>query len=331
MKKLIKITLAVCILFCGFAYLILFEAKFENALNWWAKFSRDSQSLPYSPYKIRKEDPTFLRIEEANQVKFIDKHLFWKGTGAIALPELTKSGKLVKLVMQSNGSGYSNRVEAKIIGCMNHNFKLGKVKVNNGKILGVEILESSTWHSSPKAFWGDEKLPFSGTTQELFSNDQVMVQKQYLAGLLHGKWETFKFNGLKVSSKEYIHGKKHGTHIFWYDDPQQPETYVYKRNGIITPGTLWMEVNEKAKEKFGQDYGSAECNRYVLSLFYKEQGYQQVRLLEHWDNNKKHGLFEGFDEFGNKTFKDDYKFGLRIKHRTFDKTKTISFDRKKES
>ena len=69
---------------------------------------------------------------------------------------------------------------------------------------------------------------------------------------------------------------------------------------------------------------------YVINLFRQNQGYQQVRLLEHWDNNQKHGLFEGFDRFGNKTFKDDFKYGLRIKHRIFDKTKTISFDRKKE-
>ena len=36
-----------------------------------------------------------------------------------------------------------------------------------------------------------------------------------------------------------------------------------------------------------------------------------------------HGLFEGFDQFGNKTFKDEYKMGLRVKHKTFDKTKRL--------
>ena len=29
----------------------------------------------------------------------------------------------------------------------------------------------------------------------------------------------------------------------------------------------------------------------------------QVKLLEHWENNQKDGLFEGFDRFGNKTLK----------------------------
>ena len=69
MKKLINILVIICILSCGFAYLILFEAKFENALSWWASYTRDSQTLPYSPYKTRIENPAFLRIEEANQGK----------------------------------------------------------------------------------------------------------------------------------------------------------------------------------------------------------------------------------------------------------------------
>ena len=90
-----------------------------------------------------------------------------------------------------------------------------------------------------------------------------------------------------------------------------------------------MEANDKAKDKFGGDYGKVESNEYVLSLFYKGQGFQQVRLLEHWDENRRHGLFEGFDSFGNKTFKDDYKYGLRVKHRTFDKTKQKNLTEKK--
>lgn len=81
MKKLIFTILAICFVFFGFAFLILFEASIDKTFNWWASYTRDSPSLPYSPYKIRREDAAYLRIEEANQVKFIDKHLFWKGNG----------------------------------------------------------------------------------------------------------------------------------------------------------------------------------------------------------------------------------------------------------
>ena len=119
-------------------------------------------------------------------------------------------------------------------------------------------------------------------------------------------------------------------HIFWHKEPQQPENYVYvdKNNNMYK--SLWLEVNEIAKDKFGSKYGKPESNEYVMKLFRQKQGYQQVKLLEHWDQNRKHGLFEAFDRFGNKTFKDEFKYGLRVKHKTFDKTKTESFDRKKE-
>jgi hypothetical protein len=93
MKKLIITSLAICLVFFGFAFLILFEANINRTLEWWASYSRDSQTLPYSPYKIRRADSAYLRIDDANEVKFTDKHLFWKGEGAVALPEITKSGR----------------------------------------------------------------------------------------------------------------------------------------------------------------------------------------------------------------------------------------------
>jgi len=331
MKKLFITSLAILIVFFGFAFIILFEASVNNTLKWWESISRNSPTLPYSPYKMRREDSAYIRIENANQIRFIDKHLFWKGTGAIALPELTKGGKLVNLIIKSGGAGYSNNVDAIVTGSMGKDFKIGHVVVRNGTITDVKVIKSSIWHSTPIAFWGNEDLPYSGTLEKKFANGQVMFQKKYLAGKIHGKWEMFKSNGLKVFSKEFLEGKKNGTHLFWYDDPQQPDGYVYVKNDKIQNGTLWLEVNELAREKFGNKYGTAESNNYVMKQFTGKQGYQQVRLLEHWKNNQKHGLFEGFDRFGSKTFKDEFKHGLRIKHRTFDKTKTISFDRKKES
>ena len=328
MKKLIITLLTICIVFFGFAFLILFEASTDNAFKWWASYSRNSPSLPYSPYKIRREDSAFFRMEEANSVEFIDKHIFWKGAGAVALPEVTKSGKLVKLIMQSGGEGYSEDVKAVVKGSMGNEFKLGKVFVENGEIKGVEIEKTSFWHSNPKGFWGDEELPYSGTIEKLFPNGQVMFEKQFLAGLLHGKWNMFEKNGLKKFSKDYVQGKKQGTHIYYFDEPLQPDGYVYVKDGVKIPGTLWLEANEKAKEKYGKKFGTPESNQHVIKLFKAKQGFQQVKLLEHWKDNQKDGLFEGYDRFGNKTFKDEFKLGLRVKHRTFDKTKTKSFDRK---
>ena len=72
--------------------------------------------------------------------------------------------------------------------------------------------------------------------------------------------------------------------------------------------------------KFGSEFGSNEANKWVVNKFKLEGGSFQVKLLEHWKNNLKHGLFEGFDAKSNKTFKDEYRMGLRIKHQTFDKS-----------
>jgi antitoxin component YwqK of YwqJK toxin-antitoxin module len=323
MKKLIITTLAICLVFFGFSFLILFDAKLEHVFKWWSSYTRHSQTLPYSPYKIRREDSAFLRTEEANNVQFIDKHLFWKGMGAVALPEITKSGMLVKLKMKSEGSRYSNDVEAIVTGSMGNSFKLGKVRVKEGKILGVNIIKPSKWHSEPKVFWGDEELPYSGTIEKLFPDGQLMFQKQFLSGVMHGKWDQFTISGIPVFSKDYLKGKKHGTHIFWFDEPFDPEGYELENTT-----SLWASINEEAEEKFSKGDNQNEYSNWVIANYKLRGGSFQVYRLEHWENNQKHGLFEGFDRFGNKTFKDDYDKGLRVKHRIFDKTKTKTFDRK---
>ena len=118
-------------------------------------------------------------------------------------------------------------------------------------------------------------------------------------------------------------GQKHGTHIFWFDDPQDPDDYTpsKSRSGELLP-SLWAKVRDEAEEKFGEDnLGSGKANKWVVETYRLKGGEFQVRLLEHWHNNRKNGLFEGFDYLGNKTFKDEYKLGLRTKHKIFDKTK----------
>ena len=67
----------------------------------------------------------------------------------------------------------------------------------------------------------------------------------------------------------------------------------------------------------------------MIEAFRLKGGAFQVKLLEHWKDNRKNGLFEAYDRFGNKRYKDEYNKGLRTSHRIFDKDKTKSFDRKK--
>ena len=263
-----------------------------------------------------------LRFEEANRVVFRDNHLFWRGNGAIALPELTISGKLVRLIVSSGGIGYSNQVKAYVSGANEHTFKLGEVKVDGGKVFDVPVIESSLWSNTPIAYYGNELEPFSGTIEQKFPSGQIIEETPYLSGQIHGQVIRYEERGIPIFSKDYDHGQKNGTHIYWYPTPIDPDNYVpeARQDGELIP-TLWLKIRNDAKEKFGKEFGKHESNKWVVDKYKLAGGSFQVKLLEHWLDNKKHGLFEGFDEIGNKTFKDDYDKGLRIKHKTFDKTK----------
>ncbi|MBT6850281.1 MAG: hypothetical protein HOA16_03710, partial [Opitutae bacterium] len=168
-----------------------------------------------------------------------------------------------------------------------------------------------------------EDLPFSGTTKLKFDNEQVHETKQYLSGELHGKWQRFKQNGIQVFDKEFTHGEKHGAHIYYFDDPIDPEDYKTQSDAHLKKkiyASLWLEVHEEARRKFTQ-YPTPEANEWAIKKYEQRGGEFRVHLLEHYENNRRHGLFEGFDYLGNPTFRDDYKEGLRVSHKTFDKIK----------
>lgn len=319
MKKFIFSIFLLSILSGGLGYVILFEGKFENFENWWDRQTRDSSSIPFSPYKKYRKDSSQLYFEEANAITFHDRHLFWKGSGAIAMPELSQDHKVVKIIISKGGFGYSDKVDASVTGSGGQDFILGPVFVSNGSIKEVGIIKTGTWADTPLAYHGSDEHPFSGTVETKLAGGQILEKAQYLSGKKHGKHTRYSERGVPVFSKDYVGGKKHGTHLFWFPSPVDPDDYKTKGKEGYT--SLWMEINEKAKEKFGERYGSAKSNEWVVSRYKLGGGSFGVKLLEHWFENKKHGLFEGFDYLGNKTFKDEYKYGLRIKHRTFDKTK----------
>jgi hypothetical protein len=319
MKKILIALSALGLVTAGLAFMILFEGKFINFETWWDKQTRNSDGIPFSPYNKYIKSSSLLHFKEANSVKFIDRHLFWKGSGAIAKPELTKDNRLVKLVMTYGGYGYSKQVKAIITGSGGQNFELGPVITKNGEIKSVGIIKTSLWNSTPLAYHGEDSFPFSGTMVTKFKTGQIIEEIKYLSGKKHGTQNRFNDKGIGVYSKEYVHGKKHGTHIFWFEQPIDPDNYQSPEGKQYS--SLWMEINEKAKQKYKGDVGTPDFNEWVVSKYRLKGGDFTVRLLEHWHYNQKHGLFEGFDKFGNKTFKDEFKYGLRTKHRTFDKTK----------
>jgi len=321
-KKIFIILLSIITSCALFTYLIYFEGEKENISKWWLKFAATSTSLPYSPYKHRRENASDLEVYDANHIEFSDAHLFWKGFGAIAVPVLDEEGYIEKIHVVSEGSGYSNLVTAKVVGCNADKFLLGPLITDRGSVKELGFLKSYKWSHSPRSFIQGEDLPFSGTVETKFPSGQIIEEVPYLNGLVHGKVIRFNEYGIPRYSKEYAKGEKHGTHIYWFPDPLDPENY----QPVNSPEggkfmTLWSKVRYLAAKKFGENFGSHRSNKWMVEKYRLSGGDFRVRLLEHWSKNLKHGLFEGFDEFGNKTFKDEYTMGRRTKHKTFDKTK----------
>lgn len=308
--------------------MVKFGGKPENLKSWWHKFSHHSDSLPWCPYIVREVDASKMYVKEATQVIFLDQNLFWKGEGARVGPELDKKGRVVRFIVTAGGAGYSPKTTAEVIGTGSEFFKLGKVTVENGKVAGVEFISGGEWYLTSRvhAYNSDgrvESLPYSGTTKLKFDNGQVHEIKQYLSGEPHGKWEQFRQNGIRVFNKEFTRGEKHGTHIYYFHDPIDPEDYKTQNDSPLKKkiyASLWLEVHEDARRKFPK-YPSPEANEWAIKKYSERGGEFRVRLLEHYENNRRHGIFEGYDYLGNPTFKDDYKEGLRISHKTFDKTK----------
>lgn len=322
MKSFFLIVIGTLIATFCFSFFILFEGNAVILKSWWQEVVRDSETLPYSPYKSRIVAKPDLITKPANQIVIEDQHLFWKGTGATVKPILNQNGMLKNIAIHSNGKGYSNLVHAKVIGAGADLFELGKPKVYKGSIQNIPIIKSAKWNEESVVYAKDDRYPLSGIVVNKFPSGQIIEQSQYLSGKLHGTLKRWNEYGIPLCSKDYLHGKKHGTHIYWFDQANDPDDYrpSKNKNGEIIP-TLWIKLREEARDNFKDKFGTHKANEWVIFKYRTQGGDFPVRILEHWRNNNRHGLFEGFDRFGNKTFKDEYKNGLRMKHKIFDKTK----------
>ena len=323
MKKFFLVLSAVLLATFLFSFFIAFDGSTSKLFLQWQSLTRDRPSLPFSAYKTRRVKQSNIEWKQPNKILFVDNHLFWKGKGAQALPELNSDGEIVSFVIVDGGYGYSDSVKAIAVGIHAENFSLGNPIVEKGKIKSLPILRPSMWYHEPLAFVKDESEPFSGVAESILPSGQIILETPFLMGKYHGNVLKYNTQGIPVFSKEYNKGEKHGTHIFWFQDPLDPDDYkpTKSKSGELLP-SLWAKVKDDAVAKFGtRNIGSGDANKWIVKTYRIRGGEFQVQLLEHWKDNKRHGLFEGFDYLGNKTFKDEYKSGLRIKHKTFDKTK----------
>ena len=322
MRGFILICIAALIATMCMSFFILFEGNPILLKNWWQTLTRDSESLPFAPYNSRVVSKSEIRTEEANELIILDQHLFWKGTGVKILPVVDGDNIIREFNVIDGGKGYSNLVEAYVSGAGGNLFELDPVVVKNGSIIEVPIKKSAKWHEEPLVYAFDEQYPFSGIAESQFTGGQLIEQTPYLSGKIHGTKRRWNEYGIPLYSKDFVNGKRDGTHIYWFEQTNDPDDYIpiKSKSGELYP-TLWIKLREEAKDKFKEGFGTHKANEWVTFNYRSNGGDFPVRLLEHWKNNLRHGLFEGFDSLGNKTFKDDYKMGLRVKHKTFDKTK----------
>ena len=188
--------------------MILFDGKFDHFEKWWDHQTRDSAKIPFSPYKKYRKDSAYLFFKEANSIQFTDRHLFWKGSGAIAQPELSAKHQLVRIIIANGGFGYSNQVEAKVVGAGSQEFELGPVTVNNGVITSVKVKRTGRWNLTPLAYHGNDAFPYSGTIEKKFRNGLLFEEIQFLSGKIHGKHLRYGDKGIPLFSHDYENGKK---------------------------------------------------------------------------------------------------------------------------
>tara|TARA_B100001248_G_C27345060_1_gene438289 strand:- start:95 stop:1054 length:960 start_codon:yes stop_codon:yes gene_type:complete len=317
-RRVISIILFAALISGVLGFIIIFEGKTELVKNWWADFSKQNEKLPLSPFHTRRVDSSGLIIRDANQVIFKDRRLFWSGENAIASPLLSKTGVIKKFVITNGGNGYSDHVDAKVIGAMSEKIILGDVVTKNGKIIELALISGSRWNEEPLAFIKGDAEPYTGKIEKRFSNGQIMEEDSYLNGKLHGTSKKFKSSGIPVFAKDYFNGKKTGTHIYWYSKPIEPTDYIPQtgNDGNILQ-TLWHYLQDQAKKKFKDQYPSKDSNDWIVKNFRLQGGSFQVKQLEHWKKGLKNGLWEGFESDGKKTFKDEYELGKRTKHKNY--------------
>ena len=166
MRNFILICFAALVATGCMSFFILFEGNFGLVKQWWEDFARESETLPFAPYKSRVVSKSDIRTEAANELIILDQNLFWRGSGAIVTPLLNSDNTVKKFVVKDGGRGYSSLVKAYVSGAGGQNFEISPLIVKGGSIISVPIKKTAKWNNEPRVYVFDEKVPFSGITEK---------------------------------------------------------------------------------------------------------------------------------------------------------------------
>ena len=237
----------------------------------------------------------------------------------MAEPKLSEDNLLQEVIVKSGGSGYSEHVVAKVTGTMENEFELGPVTVENGKIVKVGIRKATSWNFIPLAFYKGEKLAFSGTAEEKYPCGQIIEEKNTFPGSCMGRSENMMRKAYPCMKRTTPEAKSTERTYTGTPTPIDPDDYKPAKGS--NSESLWLKLRQEAKDKFGREFGGQEANKWVVDKYKLKGGKFPVKLLEHWRENLKHGLFEGYDKDFDQTFESEYDHGRRIKHKQLGKNK----------
>ena len=116
MRNFLLISFAALVATGCMSFFILFEGNPKLVQKWWAEFARESETLPFAPYKSRVVSTSEIRTESANELIILDHNLFWRGSGAIIIPQLNNDKTVKKFVVKHGGRGFSGLVKAYVSG-----------------------------------------------------------------------------------------------------------------------------------------------------------------------------------------------------------------------
>jgi antitoxin component YwqK of YwqJK toxin-antitoxin module len=91
-----------------------------------------------------------------------------------------------------------------------------------------------------------------GVSKIYYENGHVRDIQSYKNNLMHGKWESFNKEGVRIAEAHYRMGKKDGKWLIWDDN-----------------GTLRYDMTYKNREKTGVWYIYDESGKLVASTDYK--------------------------------------------------------------
>ena len=126
-----------------------------------------------------------------------------------------------------------------------------------------------------------------GIWKEWSESGYLVLQSHYFKDKLNGEWTTFRSNGTKLWAGNYINGLEDGLWVAWYENGQKKSEGVKKEGKFFTG--LYTEWSDQGVK--------------VLEGAYEQWG--------------KHGIWRGYDDFGNKVFEEYYQNGDIIRSITF--------------